>query len=54
MTSKPASSTKVPTTTPSTKLESLFEEVAQLIRETPVTRELDTASTDDKLRLYGL
>ena len=35
-------------------LEDLFQRVAALIRETPVTKELRTVSTDDKLRLYGL
>ena len=36
------------------ELEGLFNELTTLVRETPVTKELQTTTTDDKLRLYGL
>jgi acyl-CoA-binding protein len=35
-------------------LQETFEKVATLIRETPVTADLDTWSTAGKLRIYGL
>lgn len=38
----------------SKELEDAFTKVTRLIRETPVTKELETVSTDDRLRLYGL
>lgn len=38
----------------SSLLREVFDQVVTLIRETPMTTDLDTTSTGDKLRLYGL